>query len=86
MSSTNDGFLPSIFSYSLLFAGDPVTGATVPLPRMGTWVPGIRPRHRLLPDEREKRDKRAERQNGGAPSGFRTPDPLIKSQLLYQLS
>jgi hypothetical protein len=21
-----------------------------------------------------------------APSGFRTPDPLIKSQLLYQLS
>jgi hypothetical protein len=23
---------------------------------------------------------------GGAPSGFRTPDPLIKSQLLYQLS
>jgi len=22
----------------------------------------------------------------GAPSGFRTPDPLIKSQLLYQLS
>jgi hypothetical protein len=24
--------------------------------------------------------------SGGAPSGFRTPDPLIKSQLLYQLS
>ena len=23
---------------------------------------------------------------GGAPSGTRTPDPLIKSQLLYQLS
>ena len=25
-------------------------------------------------------------QPDGAPSGFRTPDPLIKSQLLYQLS
>jgi hypothetical protein len=24
--------------------------------------------------------------SSGAPSGFRTPDPLIKSQLLYQLS
>jgi hypothetical protein len=28
----------------------------------------------------------AERVSFGAPSGFRTPDPLIKSQLLYQLS
>jgi hypothetical protein len=25
-------------------------------------------------------------QKSSAPSGFRTPDPLIKSQLLYQLS
>ena len=28
----------------------------------------------------------APRSYGGAPSGTRTPDPLIKSQLLYQLS
>ena len=26
------------------------------------------------------------RRNNGAPSGIRTRDPLIKSQLLYQLS
>ena len=31
-------------------------------------------------------DTSQQRGFGGAPSGFRTPDPLIKSQLLYQLS
>ncbi len=33
-----------------------------------------------------KKEDRFEKQSSGAPSGNRTPDTLIKSQVLYRLS
>ena len=40
----------------------------------------------LTPVIQQKRGLQVRQFWGSAPSGFRTPDPLIKSQLLYQLS
>jgi hypothetical protein len=61
---------------------------TDPLAQCGVKLEPTERRHSGRGDEMLRNDENPAEAgfSGGAPSGFRTPDPLIKSQLLYQLS